>query len=210
METREKAPDGWPLLSPADRLQYAELAARFRKGGNRYERNQGPAAFASALEDIRAFCMRSDDDDWRRCVVCGAFWDRDRLYVNVHHLSRLLARCKSTINAALASLGYVGGAALNQGDALFRRIPYLASNRGAARQWSWRGAVAGAAPLAAPAPQPDGTNEGIAPCEFGCLCGCDCRPGPPAGSPCVCDLADPALGAQEPSCRCAKVRNLPL
>jgi hypothetical protein len=202
------------LLSPADLLQYSELSLRLSSPSNRYKRNHRLDRFEDCVDAIRAFCVRSDAQDWKRCLVCGLFWFAGGLCINTGQLKILLGKSKSSINGALAKLGYEAVSVSYAPDGnLMQAMPFMLEWPNAARQWTMRKAPRGKAAAQAPPGKPeeetDGTNRGIEPCYYGCLCGCNCRPpGEVTTIPCLCDLVDASGHADHP-CACASAFILP-
>jgi hypothetical protein len=181
-EAGQKPPDFFNLLSPADQLQYTELSNRLSDRSNRYKRHRRFDNFDESLTAIYSFCVRSDDGDWKRCLVCGLYWfdQPPGVCVNTRQLKQLLGNSKSSINGAFAKLGYeMMSATFTQDGNFFAIMPFLADGIEGARQWTMRRASgkpgvrsAHAARAIPPCPPP----RPLMPCHYGCLCGCICGP----------------------------------
>jgi hypothetical protein len=92
-----------------------------------------------ALKAIKFFCIRSDDNDWKRCLICGIFWFDEGLCVNTGQLKILLGKSQSLINGALSKLHYetVAVSYLPNGE-LLCVMPFLIDFPTVARQWRMR------------------------------------------------------------------------
>jgi hypothetical protein len=141
--------------------------------------------------------------------VCGLFWFDEGLCINNGQLKSLLGKSKSSINEALVKLGYeaVNVSCAPDGN-LMQAMQFLMEWPNAARQWTMRKAPTPKAVAQEPLEtvteeETDGTNLGIEPCYYGCVCGCNCRP-PSDGTtiPCVCDLVDGVLESGGRTCPC--------
>jgi hypothetical protein len=127
------------LLTDNDQLGYRRLRSTLGNSDQRYKRNKRIESLQDALDAIREFCIRNDADDWKRCLACGVCWlDRD-LAINTRQLGLLVDKCKSSINGALAGMGF--GTTTPKSDvaqSLVTRIPYLQGNFVEQRQWTIR------------------------------------------------------------------------
>ena len=50
--------------------------------------------------------FRGNEDDWKRCSVCGVCWFENEMAVNLTQLLFLLKKCKSSVNTTMRNLGY--------------------------------------------------------------------------------------------------------
>jgi hypothetical protein len=90
------------------------------------------------LDAIKAFAIR-DDDDWKRCLVCGVMWLPGSIAINTRQLRLLIDKCKSSINGSLHRMGY--SSATSRGDTsrqLIEYVPKLRGNFNELRQWTVR------------------------------------------------------------------------
>ena len=156
------------LLSPADRIEYDELKKKVGSPENRYNRNKRIQTFTEIIESIRQFCIKNDDDDWKRCLVCGICWiphststdlsplspsevddlndnsfygwtNNHDLAINTRQLRVLIAKSKSTINGALAKMGYESVPTKgSDAEDLISAIPFLNNHYTEIRQWTIR------------------------------------------------------------------------
>jgi hypothetical protein len=94
------------LLSPADQKQYNELRVALSSRKCRNCRGRRLDAFADVIESVRSFCVRNDDDDWKRCLVCGICWLPNAIAICNRRLSILTHKCKSSINGSLQLMRY--------------------------------------------------------------------------------------------------------
>lgn len=67
-------PSYFDFLSPTDQIQYRKIQQNISSPDKRYTRNKRVETFNECLEEIKNFCIRNDEDDWKRCLVCGIIW----------------------------------------------------------------------------------------------------------------------------------------
>jgi hypothetical protein len=196
--SRDRIPDQplprhFALLSPSNQLQYKELAIRLQSRSNRYNRNQRLAKFRDSMKAIRAFCVRSDESDWIRSVVCGVYWASDHLCLNPSQACLLLGKSKSSINSALAELGCQTISAKE--SEIMALLPFLDRDSTEWRQWSVRQSLVLEEEESVPSTGESEAIEGqecqdpfLAPFHD-CNCGCTCMaPDQFAGVHCRCAL----------------------
>lgn len=101
-------PDFFELLNSQDKKQYLYMKMTLSSSVCKNRRNQSDKTFEQILEMIKVFCIRNNDEDWKRCLVCGLFWlDDNQIAVNSKQLCVLLSKCKSSINGSLQNLHYL-------------------------------------------------------------------------------------------------------
>jgi hypothetical protein len=127
------------LLSDDDKTVYRCLAAAIAAPSRRKKRNTRAEDFRQIWEAIECFENHDSENQWARCLVCGICRLTDRIAVNTGQLKRLVFKCKSSINGALAGLGW-DTIVTNPGaaDQLMEQIPHLRKNPKEARQWTIR------------------------------------------------------------------------
>lgn len=126
-------------LSPSDQLQYRALQRKLASQINRYNRNKRIETFQENLNEIKKFCVRNDENDWKRYIACGICWIKDGICINTRQLRILLGKSKSAINGTLQKMGYDTIAPKgNDAEPLIEVIPYLKNNFSEKRQWSIR------------------------------------------------------------------------
>lgn len=134
-----KAPLYVDLLSPEDQVAFCELQNRVGSPDNRYNRNKRLATLNESFELIRKFCAKGDDEDWKRYLVCGICWVPNGIAINTRQLRVLIAKSKSTINGALAKMGYATVPTKGEdASQLLAMIPYLKGHFSELRQWTIR------------------------------------------------------------------------
>jgi hypothetical protein len=154
--------------------------------------------------------LRSDDADWKRCLVCGLCWCDDPLglFINIRQLTILLGKSKSSINGAFAQLGYKNmPITFAHDNPLLIVLPCLADRIDIARQWTARRVPLKvgrrwlqARTLAEPAPHL--RLAAVEACFYGCLCGCTCQPDKVTAIECRCTDCQDGLGFGAEICTC--------
>jgi hypothetical protein len=136
---KDYRPKYFELLSPHDQEQYGELRSALSSQLCRNRRGKRVENFAEMMTSIRVFCIRHDEDDWKRCLVCGVYWLPSGIAINNRQLSILLDKCKSSINGSLQKMGYSTlQGRTESGTALSEAMPVLANNFNELREWTVR------------------------------------------------------------------------
>ena len=208
-------PPFYSKLSESDKFRYQELRRRLSSSENRYNRNKRLETFHEIIKQIEVFCIRNDEDDQIRCLVCGICWIKDGICVNTRQLRMLLNKSKSTINGSLQKIGYETVPAKgNDILQLIEAMPCLKTNFTEQRQWSIRKAKF----------QTDYDNSHekesqeancnnhhhdndveVTKCAFGCTCGCNCKINGEATIPCRCIYPDSTFEYGTGVCACEKI-----
>jgi hypothetical protein len=132
-------PKYYDLLSPSDQEQYTELRSTLSSQMCRNRRGKRLEGFSDMLSSIRAFCIRHNDDDWKRCLVCGVCWLPNGIAINNRQLSILIDKCKSSINGSLQKMGYSTLQSRSESSSsLCDTIPLLKNNFNELREWTVR------------------------------------------------------------------------
>ena len=127
------------ILVSSDQEQYAELRSALSSEKRRYQRFRRTDSFDEILNEIRHFCIRGNEDDWKRCLVCGICWPDGCIGVNVKQLALLINKSKSNINGVLAKLGYVSDNSSSEfKHRLIECLPILRGNHLEQRFWTIR------------------------------------------------------------------------
>ena len=130
-------PKHFQLLSDTDQETYKEMQAYFLSHAMS-SKNCGESAFQDTIDRIRSFCLRKDEDDWKRSVVCGICWMTNNVLISVQQLQVLLGKCKSSINGSFHRLHYTScGPRVNLSD-VADEIPFFNSCPGELRRWTLR------------------------------------------------------------------------
>lgn len=142
-ETEQKKSDFRPkfydMLDPADQERYNELRATLSSHMCRNRRGKRLETFAEMLGAIKNFCVRNDENDWKRCLVCGVCWLPNGIGINNRQLSILIDKCKSSINGSLQKIGYTALQSRNESsESLRQAIPILKDNFNELREWTVR------------------------------------------------------------------------
>lgn len=152
-----ETPDYFNLISEEDQCQYRELQKILTSPENRYARNRRIETLKESLEEIRKFCIRNDENDWKRCLVCGVIWlnenkssndvkkkneeknNFESISINIRQLKVILDKSKSTINGAMAKMGFVTFPTKGDDqDILYKAMPYFEGKYFEMRQWTIR------------------------------------------------------------------------
>lgn len=132
-------PQYWDLLSEADREKYTELHTEFSSGVMKRARNGRAESFEEMLENIKKYCVKNDDDDWKRYLVCGVCWMDEAIAINTRQLRLLVCKCKSSINGSLQKMGFSTNMAHSESwKILFPKIPLLKDHFSELRKWTIR------------------------------------------------------------------------
>ena len=151
-------PNYYNLLSEEDKLAYNELRNELSSSERKFKRYKRVRSFQDALQLIYQFCIHHDSNDWKRCrgdindpirsLVCGICWIGYDIAINTRQLRILINKCKSSINGALAKMGYgISPIKIDSTDQLTAALPLLKGNFVEQRMWSVRKIV-----IASPAP----------------------------------------------------------
>ena len=139
----ENSPKHFEILSENDKNQYNTLRATLSSHLCRNRRGKRLETFSDMLNAIKVFCIRNDEDDWKRCLVCGVCWLPMGLAINTRQLSMLIDKCKSSINGSLQKMGYGTIQSRSESsNALSDVIPVLKKNFNELREWSIRQFIA--------------------------------------------------------------------
>lgn len=128
----EPEPDYLSFLRDEDKCQFVELRKMFTSEDYNFS-DQNP--FFEIMSIIKDFSIRNNEDDARRCAVCGLCWLKTSLGVNECHLTYLTGQPKVTIRNELTRLNYMPTLFTNE---IILKIPYLEGNIPELRLWSFR------------------------------------------------------------------------
>ena len=135
----QQLPEYWYVLSDFDKYQYAMLRAQLSAQATKNQRFKRVENFTETIEKIRMFCCRGQNDDWRRCLVCGICWLQEGLAINTRQLRLLIFKCKSSINGSLQKMGFSVSLGRSEStNALVLAFPILKDNINELRQWTVR------------------------------------------------------------------------
>lgn len=125
------------LLDQKEQDEMKMVSELFKK--TKYNHGVRLADFKDNLELLRSYCHKGDDEDWKRCLVCGVCWMPDLIAVNNQRLAAFTGRSKSTVNDLLAKMD-LHAVLLNKRNraSLVEAVPYLARHRSELRQWTIR------------------------------------------------------------------------
>jgi hypothetical protein len=142
------------LLCPSDRQEYDRLRDNFHEDIGKSRKGERLDVFTDRLNQVRAFIERNDEDQWKRSLVCGVFFLRDSLALNIQQLRTLLGKCKSSINGSLQRLGYSALLPGHEAEQEFlSRIPSHCQEPSDLKRWTIRKVASiVSTPKAPPAP----------------------------------------------------------
>ena len=132
-------PEFFNLLSNEDKEGYEKLRSALSSRNCRNRRNKRLETFNEMLNSVRTYAVRHDDNDWKRCLVCGVLWLSNGIAINTRQMRLLIDKCKSSINGSLHRMGY--SAVTCRGDTsnqIVELIPMLKNNFSELRQWTVR------------------------------------------------------------------------
>jgi hypothetical protein len=82
-------PDHWHEINESDQKKYRKLQSRIALVKTRTHQGQGTLKFQWIMKEINDFAICNDDDDWKRCFVCGIIWLNDAIAVNTQQIHSL-------------------------------------------------------------------------------------------------------------------------
>lgn len=132
-------PKFFNLLSDSDKLSYFTMKAQFAMYLSTNQRNKRISTFNEILQIIKKYCIKKDQNDWVRCLVCGVMWLPEGIAINNQQLRILTSKCKSSINGSLVRVGYsITLGRSETSSALVQALPLLKDNTSELRQWTIR------------------------------------------------------------------------
>ncbi|KAH0792742.1 potassium/sodium hyperpolarization-activated cyclic nucleotide-gated channel 1 [Histomonas meleagridis] len=135
----EVMPKYFETLSPEDQEEYKKLRAILSSKDCRNNRGQRLTKFSEMLSAIQKFCIRNDQNDSNRCLVCGICWLPNGIAINTRQLRLLIDKCKSSINGSLQRIGFSAVSMKDDSyNKLYAVIPQLKNNYKETREWSIR------------------------------------------------------------------------
>ncbi|KAK8886737.1 hypothetical protein M9Y10_042205 [Tritrichomonas musculus] len=138
-DEQPQLPGFYDLLSDSDREGYNQLRSALSSKNCRNRRNKRLETFSEMLNAIHKYAIRNDENDWKRCLVCGVLWLSNGIAINTRQMRLLIDKCKSSINGSLHRMGY--SAVTCRGDTsnqIVEQIPMLKNNFPELRQWTVR------------------------------------------------------------------------
>lgn len=138
-EEKNVTPAFFDLLSESDRQGYIDLRNELVSSDTKFKRYKRITSLRDALYAIHKYCSRNSNDDWKRYLVCGVCWMGWDIAINTRQLRLLINKCKSSINGALAKMGYTTAPIKTEGSSsLLKAIPFLKGNFVELRMWTIR------------------------------------------------------------------------
>jgi hypothetical protein len=146
-------PEYFSQLSEADQRSYEQLQRNLSAPTCKNRRNKSIETFISLIELIKTFVVGTDEDHWKRALVCGICWFGNSMAINTRQFMILTNKCKSSINGLFKALGY--GLVPSGSDAaapLLTFFPFMRGRYNELRQWTVRQKISPQAPLVVKAP----------------------------------------------------------
>ena len=141
----QQGPHGIPeyieLLTIEDKELYEKLQKIVGSPNYRYNRNHRLDTLNDLFSEIRDYCEHDDNESekWKRYLICGICWFQDYIAINTKQLRLLISKSKSSINGALAKMGYQTVSLRGeQASLLLEKIPFLFGHYREFRKWSIR------------------------------------------------------------------------
>lgn len=133
-------PQYFESLTNEDQMDYQIMQRQVGGEEMRYNRNKRLVTFTDQMSIVKKFCIRNDTYDSLRCSVCGIYWLADEtLAINIRQFKLLLAKSKSSINGALAKMGYkTVQSNANDFRVLASLVPPMKNQSMEMRQWTIR------------------------------------------------------------------------
>lgn len=136
---KSQVPLFWELLSITDQDEYLKVRQSIAPKGTRIQRAKSISMFKNALNSIKLFVQKGEEDDWRRSIVCGIFWlNQDIVGINSSQLSFLMGKGKSSINEGFREIGFVTlRPSTEMTQILMSQFSIISKNKAEARKWSF-------------------------------------------------------------------------
>ena len=132
-------PSHWDMLSAEDKQRYLELTEAINPLTFRTSKDRLTLKFNIILNMIYDFVMYRDEDQWKRSLICGVAWLNDALAICTAQFSKLINRCKSSVNIGFQSMGYHNTqATVELASELMKVFPFMMKNSNEMRQWTFR------------------------------------------------------------------------
>jgi hypothetical protein len=131
------------LLELEDQQRLLELHTALSAPETRFNRNRQVATLQDQLRAIHSFCVRVDQDDWKRMIACGiGILDRFTIALNPMRLGYLIGKSKSSVNGGFQKMRYAASI-MNNDDAgrLQALLPCLKQWPAESRHWTIRKAM---------------------------------------------------------------------
>jgi hypothetical protein len=125
------------LLSDEEQVTFTLFHHQVSSAATVFQRNRRIALAGDQIRAVWMYCVRGDDNDWRRFLACGICWISPfRIAVHVKQFALLIGKSKSSVNIVLTKLGYVTTPTQHSdADRLCDLIPYLRRQPLELRHW---------------------------------------------------------------------------
>ncbi|KAH0788207.1 potassium/sodium hyperpolarization-activated cyclic nucleotide-gated channel 1 [Histomonas meleagridis] len=136
---RNYQPKFFELLNLENQKEYIKLRVTLSSQFCRNRRGKRIETFSETLITVQKYCIRHNEDDWKRCLVCGICWIQNGIAINTRQLGLLIDKCKSSINGSFQKMGYTTLQSREESAAyLVEAIPSLLNNYTELREWTVR------------------------------------------------------------------------
>jgi hypothetical protein len=132
-------PAYFETLSEKDKQAYSHLRLSLSAPTCKNRRNKSLETFRGVVDCIKSFVIGTDEDHWKRALVCGICWFENSIAINTRQLKILTNKCKSSINGLFQSLGYgIVPSGSEAAAPLLNYFPFMKGNFTELRQWTVR------------------------------------------------------------------------
>ena len=135
------APAHYDILTDEDKAGYQELRKSLQSAFSLAPRSSKISdSFESVVEQLRRYIICGDASaELRRSLVCGIMWIDNVVAINTRQLCIIVGKCKSSVNSGLQAIGYTTiPTDANTATALTKAFPFMKSDFGEMRQWTFR------------------------------------------------------------------------
>ena len=135
------APAHYDILTDEDKAGYQELRKSLQSAFSLAPRSSKISdSFESVVEQLRRYIICGDASaELRRSLVCGIMWIDNVIAINTRQLCIIVGKCKSSVNSGLQAIGYTTiPTDANTATALTKAFPFMKSDFGEMRQWTFR------------------------------------------------------------------------
>lgn len=124
----------WNMLPVEDQQEYIKMRESFSKVNMKEKNYRG---FDNDLRVVRQYIDRRPEQKQERSVICGIFFAKNFIAVNISQLKIIIGRCKSSINNGFVLLGFIS-AKIKVKKCIESVLPIISKDTSIIRQWTIR------------------------------------------------------------------------